>query len=263
MSQSIDNYIDYLRDVRRMSPNTLSSYARDLRALAEFAESHGRAIEILERRDLEAFTRQLMTSGLAPRSVARSIACVRGLLQVSADRKEDRLGSRGGSASAARLAGAAQVSRHRAGRSTAGPARCVHSARGPRQGADRGALCDGFASHRATVAESGRHQPRRRLPDLHRQGRQAAHRAARRLGGGLDTALHRGGASGAAEGAKIEMAVRQREGGRTTLERRLLEGPEGVRHQGGRSRATSARTSCGTRSRRTCSIAAPICAPSR
>ena len=78
MSDSIDNYIDYLRDVRRMSPNTLSSYARDLRALADFAEDQGRAIPALERRDLEAFTRQLMTSGLAPRSVARAIACVRG-----------------------------------------------------------------------------------------------------------------------------------------------------------------------------------------
>jgi integrase/recombinase XerD len=74
----VDVYLDYLRDVRRMSPNTLSSYARDLGALAEFAAGKGTAVDQLDRRDLEAFARQLMTDGLAPRSVARAIACVRG-----------------------------------------------------------------------------------------------------------------------------------------------------------------------------------------
>jgi integrase/recombinase XerD len=77
MSQ-VDVYLDYLRDVRRMSPNTLSSYARDLGALTAFAEKKEKAVESLDRRDLEAFARQLMTNGLAPRSVARAIACVRG-----------------------------------------------------------------------------------------------------------------------------------------------------------------------------------------
>lgn len=74
----VDVYLDYLRDVRRMSPNTLSSYARDLGALAAFAEGKGSGVDALDRRDLEAFARQLMTNGLAPRSVARAIACVRG-----------------------------------------------------------------------------------------------------------------------------------------------------------------------------------------
>jgi integrase/recombinase XerD len=78
MSDAIDTYIGYLRDVRRMSGNTISSYARDLNMLAAFAERKGRSIESLERRDLEALTRELMTGGLAPRSVARAIACVRG-----------------------------------------------------------------------------------------------------------------------------------------------------------------------------------------
>jgi integrase/recombinase XerD len=78
MSQSIDGYVGYLRDVRRMSPNTVSNYARDLAALAAFADAKGRSVESLDRRALEAFARQLMTNGLAPRSVARAIACVRG-----------------------------------------------------------------------------------------------------------------------------------------------------------------------------------------
>ena len=74
----IDGYLAYLRDVRRMSPNTLESYARDLSQLSTFAEQRGRGVETLDRRDLEAFVRSLMTSGLSPRSVARSVACVRG-----------------------------------------------------------------------------------------------------------------------------------------------------------------------------------------
>jgi integrase/recombinase XerD len=95
-ASTIDTYLDYLRDVRRMSPNTLSSYARDLGALAAYAETKGRAPERLERRDLEAFARQLMTNGLAPRSVARAIACLRGYFKfllvektVDADPAED------------------------------------------------------------------------------------------------------------------------------------------------------------------------------
>jgi integrase/recombinase XerD len=96
MSQAVDTYVDYLRDVRRMSPNTISSYARDLAGLAAFAERKGKSVETLDRRDLEAFTRDMMTQGLAPRSVARAIACVRGLYKfllvekkVGADPAED------------------------------------------------------------------------------------------------------------------------------------------------------------------------------
>src|SRR6266545_4400006 len=78
MTECVNTYLDYLRDVRRLSPNTVSSYARDLRALCAYAGKKEQAIESLDRRDLEAFARQLMTNGLAPRSVARAIACVRG-----------------------------------------------------------------------------------------------------------------------------------------------------------------------------------------
>jgi integrase/recombinase XerD len=92
----IDTYLGYLRDVRRMSPNTIESYARDLWTLAAFAEKKGRAVEALDRRDLEAFARMLMAGGLAPRSVARAVACVRGYFKfllaekkIAADPAED------------------------------------------------------------------------------------------------------------------------------------------------------------------------------
>ena len=75
---TIDSYLTYLRDVRRMSANTVESYARDLSALAAFAEKQGRDVPALDRRDLEAFVRSLMASGLSPRSTARAVACIRG-----------------------------------------------------------------------------------------------------------------------------------------------------------------------------------------
>jgi len=80
----IDEYLVYLRDVRRMSPNTIESYARDLAGLAGFAAKRDRSVDQLERQDLEAFVRQLMSTGLAPRSVARAVACVRGFYRFSA-----------------------------------------------------------------------------------------------------------------------------------------------------------------------------------
>ena len=75
---TVDTYLTYLRDVRRMSANTVESYARDLAALSAFAEKQGHDVSGLDRRDLEAFVRSLMAGGLSPRSTARAVACVRG-----------------------------------------------------------------------------------------------------------------------------------------------------------------------------------------
>ena len=90
MSAHIDTYLTCLRDVRRMSRNTIESYARDLEALAGFAEKKGVAVDQLDRRDLEAFVRSLMSSGLAPRSVARAVACVRGFYRFTALERRDQ-----------------------------------------------------------------------------------------------------------------------------------------------------------------------------
>jgi len=74
----IDAYLDHLRVERRLADHTLESYARDLLALARFAAGAGRSPETLDRQALEAFVRQQMNAGLSPRSVARSVAAVRG-----------------------------------------------------------------------------------------------------------------------------------------------------------------------------------------
>jgi integrase/recombinase XerD len=73
-----DGYLDELRVSRRLSPNTILAYRRDLNQLLAFGESEARAVDDLDRHELEAFVRQLMSSGRSPRSVARTVACVRG-----------------------------------------------------------------------------------------------------------------------------------------------------------------------------------------
>jgi integrase/recombinase XerD len=71
-------YLDELRVSRRLSANTILAYRRDLDRLLAFAAAEERAVPTLDRHDLEAFVRRLMSSGLSPRSVARIVACVRG-----------------------------------------------------------------------------------------------------------------------------------------------------------------------------------------
>jgi len=77
----IDAYLDHLRVVRRLSPRSIESYGRDLLALARFAEGRGKPPNALTTQDLEAFVRQLMAEGYAPRSVARVVAGVRGFFR--------------------------------------------------------------------------------------------------------------------------------------------------------------------------------------
>ena len=74
----MDDYLAHLKFERRLADHTLESYARDLVGLGEYAAGAQRPVEQLDRRDLEAFVRTLMSDGRAPRSVARMVACVRG-----------------------------------------------------------------------------------------------------------------------------------------------------------------------------------------
>jgi integrase/recombinase XerD len=74
----IDAYLTHLLVERRLATNSIESYARDLNQLARFSAGQGRAVETLQRPDLERFVRDLMAEGRSPRSVAREVACVRG-----------------------------------------------------------------------------------------------------------------------------------------------------------------------------------------
>ena len=77
-SGSVAAYLDHLRIERRLSAHTIESYGRDLTALVSFANAADRPVDHLDRQALEAFARAQRTHGLSPRSVARSVAAVRG-----------------------------------------------------------------------------------------------------------------------------------------------------------------------------------------
>jgi integrase/recombinase XerD len=74
----VDAYLTHLRVERRLADHTLESYSRDLQRLGEFAAAVKRPVQHLDRRDLEQFVDGLMNEGLSPRSVARTVAGVRG-----------------------------------------------------------------------------------------------------------------------------------------------------------------------------------------
>lgn len=78
LTADVEGYLDHLRVERRLAAHTLESYARDLRALSRFAAAAERRLESLDRPALEEFVRQQMAAGLSPRSVARSVAALRG-----------------------------------------------------------------------------------------------------------------------------------------------------------------------------------------
>jgi integrase/recombinase XerD len=76
-----DEYLDHLRVVRRVAENTLEAYARDLRMLGRFAAEAARPVTSLGPRDLDDFVRQLAGEGRSARSVARTVAGVRGFFR--------------------------------------------------------------------------------------------------------------------------------------------------------------------------------------
>jgi integrase/recombinase XerC len=76
---SIDRYITHLSKERRLSPHTASNYARDLRALAEFAVKNDvRDWRSLDSQHVRVFAARSHASGLDPRSVQRRLSAVRG-----------------------------------------------------------------------------------------------------------------------------------------------------------------------------------------
>jgi integrase/recombinase XerD len=74
----VDAYLAHLRVERRLADHTVESYSRDLQRLGEFAAALEKPIQHLDRHDLERFVDSLMNEGLSPRSVARTVAGVRG-----------------------------------------------------------------------------------------------------------------------------------------------------------------------------------------
>jgi integrase/recombinase XerC len=75
----IDGYLAHLSKERRLSPHTASNYARDLRALAEYAErSNLTQWKSVDSQHVRMFAARAHAGGLSPRSVQRRLSAVRG-----------------------------------------------------------------------------------------------------------------------------------------------------------------------------------------
>jgi integrase/recombinase XerC len=86
----LDGYLDSLTTQRKLSPNTVSDYGRDLAELAAFAETlpGGAALPSLQSLtyfDIRKFASQLHAKGLNPRSIARKLSAWRGFFDWLAD----------------------------------------------------------------------------------------------------------------------------------------------------------------------------------
>ena len=85
-----EEYLAFLRQERHLSDNTVASYGYDLDRLERFAKAERISVELLGRRQIEAFVRQLKNKDkLTARSVARMIAGIKGFYGFLAE--EDRI----------------------------------------------------------------------------------------------------------------------------------------------------------------------------
>jgi integrase/recombinase XerC len=80
LADTCRQFIDYLRDVRQLSPHTLSNYSRDLASLQAFSASRGKpSAEALQEVDIRDWVSQMHRRGLAGSSIQRSLSAARSL----------------------------------------------------------------------------------------------------------------------------------------------------------------------------------------
>ena len=78
LADACTEFLDYLRDVRQLSPHTLQNYQRDLLTLQRYSEEHNRrSAADLDEADIRAWVSQLRRRGLAGSSIQRSLSAVR------------------------------------------------------------------------------------------------------------------------------------------------------------------------------------------
>jgi integrase/recombinase XerC len=71
-------FIAYLRDVRQLSPHTISNYRRDLLSLQQYCDTNGKGtLEDLVEADIRGWASQLHRRGLAGGSIQRSLSATR------------------------------------------------------------------------------------------------------------------------------------------------------------------------------------------
>ena len=82
MKVEVDNFISYIRDVKRLSNNTEISYKRDLSNLVEFLENQGiEGIGKVNSTTLNSYVLYLERNGKSPATISRSIAAIKAFFQ--------------------------------------------------------------------------------------------------------------------------------------------------------------------------------------
>ncbi|MDG1389100.1 MAG: tyrosine recombinase XerC [Halioglobus sp.] len=78
LTDACKEFIDYLRDVRQLSPHTLENYQRDLASLQRYSEQFKKQTAAeLDEADIRAWVSQLHRRGLAGSSIQRSLSAAR------------------------------------------------------------------------------------------------------------------------------------------------------------------------------------------
>ena len=78
LTGQIEHYLDYLRDVRQLSPHTISNYRRDLEELRSHCEANKlESGEAVQAHDIRQYTNGLHRRGLGGSSIARKLSAVR------------------------------------------------------------------------------------------------------------------------------------------------------------------------------------------
>lgn len=89
MTLQYTEYIDYLKNVRKSSDNTLQAYVRDLKKFLDFASSSGiTSFSDVTSNDVAEYKRHLNSAGLSPASVSRSLSALRSMYQYLVSRGE-------------------------------------------------------------------------------------------------------------------------------------------------------------------------------
>lgn len=82
LSQSVDDFLDYLANQRRLSAHTVTNYRRDLKQLTEFCQQQDLSDWArVKTKDLRQFAAFLHRKGLSGRTIQRMLSAIRAFYQ--------------------------------------------------------------------------------------------------------------------------------------------------------------------------------------